>query len=140
MNSYMQDRSPILSFFSLHISLSKCGTDYWLIICWGTIDLCCIFQYNQMANTFLSQIMIAEQFFAEWRKLREGIQSFIETSKWNRFQLTFAQTGKFYLCLCPRIPLPCRFPQRIQLFGKIQMEDRNGNSIRETFINNRCRS
>ena len=37
---------------------------------------------------------------------------------WKRFQLTFTQTGKFYLCLCPGIPLPCRFPQSIQLFGK----------------------
>ena len=43
---------------------------------------------------------------------------FIEMSKWNGFQLTFAETEKFYLCLCPRIPLPCRFPRRIQLFGK----------------------
>ena len=37
---------------------------------------------------------------------------------WKSFQLTFTQTGKFYLCLCPGIPLPCRFPQSIQLFGK----------------------
>ena len=79
---------------------------------------------DQMTNIFCRKdwLLSSEQYSKQhcksngnWKK----IQSFIEMSKWNRFQLTSAQTGKFYLCLCPRIPLPCRFPQRIQLFGKI---------------------
>ena len=77
---------------------------------------------DQITNIFCPKgwLLNSEQCsIAKVTEIGKKIQSFIETSKWNRFQLTSAQTGKFYLCLCPRIPLPCRFPQRIQLFGKI---------------------